>query len=92
MVHPQENARLRTMRASDLRISWTKHAEQRAIEREIEKFSAERVVNGGTIIAIEFPAGGDELWTIQGVDCDGRTIGVVVAVKGAARLAVITVL
>jgi uncharacterized DUF497 family protein len=83
---------LRALIVEGVRISWEiPHAEQRAIERDVPKFEAERIIRTGVVVRTEPDPSGPIRWRIAGTDSDGRPVDVVVkAVRGALR--VITVI
>jgi uncharacterized protein DUF4258 len=83
---------LKAMVVEGVRISWEiPHAEQRAIERDVPKFEAERIVRTGTVIKTEPDPNGPIRWRITGTDSDGRPVDVVVKAVGRV-LRVVTVI
>ncbi len=75
------------------RISWEiPHAKERAAERDVPIFEAERIVrNAGAITRVEYEASGQERWRVAGTDSDGRPVDVVVKPVGNV-LRVVTVI
>lgn len=66
-------------------------AEQRAIERDVPKFEAERIIRRGFVVRIDTEPTDHIRWRIRGNDSDGRPVDVVV--KPVARsLRVVTVI
>lgn len=91
---PEQKAtfELRALVVQGVKISWEiPHAEERAIERDVPKFEAERIIQRGAVIRIETEPSGQVRWRISGSDSDERPIDVVV--KPISRtLRVITVI
>jgi len=83
---------LRALVVQGIRISWEiPHAEQRAIERDVPKFEAERIIRRGTVTRIETEPSGQVRWRISGSDSDDRPVDVVVKPIGRT-LRVVTVI
>ena len=83
---------LHAMAVRGMRISWeVPHARERANERDVTIFEAERVVRSGSVVRVDADTSGTR-WRIEGFDVDLRPIHVVVKVVGAAILRVITVI
>lgn len=84
---------LRALVVEGVRISWEiPHAEQRAIERDVPKFEAERIIRTGPVIKTELdPIDGRTRWRVTGTDTDGRPVDVVVKAVGRV-LRVVTII
>lgn len=81
------------MLMAGVRISWEiPHAKERARERGVSTFEAERVIKGGTVEKIETGPFGETRWLIAGWDADSRPIHIVVRPVGSDVLRVITVI
>lgn len=75
------------------RISWEiPHAKDRARERDVSIFEAERVIRTGIVEKIEAGPAGETRWLIAGWDADSRPIHIVVRPVGSDVLRVITVI
>jgi hypothetical protein len=87
---PEERASfdLKALIMQGARISWEiPHAEQRAAERDVPRFEAERIVRMACVIRIDMEPSGQSRWRVRGCDADGRPIDVVVkAVRGTIRV------
>jgi hypothetical protein len=91
---PEQKAtfELRALIVRGARISWEiPHAEQRALERDLPKFEAERVIQRGIVTRIDTEVRGQLRWRISGEDSDGRPVDVVVKPIGST-LRVLTVI
>ncbi len=83
---------LKALVVQGAKISWEiPHAEQRAIERDVPKFEAERIVRFGVVTRIDTEPTGQSRWRISGSDSDGRPVDVVVKPVGRT-LRVVTVI
>ena len=93
MSERPETYRLKAMVVSGARISWeVPHAQERAKERGVPLFEAERVIRDGTVKKVEMGEDGYERWRITGWDSDARPVDVVVKPVGEHTLRVITVI
>ena len=79
MTPTQATFELKAMVTRGARISWDiPHALERARERDIPLFEAERVIRNGHVVRVDaqhLPP----RWRVAGYDSDGRPIHVVVA-------------
>ena len=83
---------LKAMVLSGARISWEiPHARERAIERDVPVFEAERIIRNpaGCCLSVR---DGDTRWRASGLDSDGRPVDVVVKPIGGHTLRVVTVI
>jgi hypothetical protein len=85
--------RLRAMIVDGCRISWeVPHAKQRANERHIPLFAAERIIRQAQALRITMAGDGTQTWRVSGFDPDERPIDVVVFPASQNTLRVITVI
>lgn len=83
---------LRRMVAEGARISWEyPHAQERARERCIPKFLAERVLRTGEVRAVRSPGTSRERWRVVGRPDNERELIVVIALGRDGVLRVVTV-
>jgi hypothetical protein len=61
-------------------VAYTRHAEEQMMKRQIDRMDVRRVLETGTVEAIDLRPGGDETWNVRGRDLDGRDLIVVCAV------------
>lgn len=94
MAFHDEGRRLRALASDpDIDIFFSVHARRRMGERKVAKFVVERIIGAGSVIDVECPLGGEERWTAQGMDADGRAIHVVLIPREAEiEIDVITVI
>lgn len=89
----QATFELRAMVVRGARISWEiPHARERAIERDVATFEAERIIRLGAVVRVDAEPSGQEKWRVSGSDADGRPVDVVVKPIGNAVLRVLTVI
>lgn len=93
MENRKATFRLHALIMEGVSISWeVPHARERAEERDVPLFEAERIVRRGTVVKIE-TIGTDEVrWRVAGCDSDDRPIEVVVRPVRDKKLVVITVI
>lgn len=85
--------RLKALVVEGARISWeVPHARQRARERDIPVFIAERIVRAVGSVRVTLAQDGSETWRVSGSDPDGRPVDVVVCAATASVIRVITVI
>jgi len=84
---------LKNMVGRGARISWEiPHARERAIERDVTTFEAERIIRSGNVVRVDTEVSGQERWRVSGSDADGRPVDVVVKPIREAVLRVVTVI
>ena len=75
------------------RISWeVPHARQRARERQVPVFVAERIIRSVLNVRITTAQDGSTTWRVSGCDSDGRPIDVVVFPASPEVIRVVTVI
>ena len=93
MSDQQALYRLRAMVVEGARISWEKpHARQRAQERNVPVFVAERIIRAATTLRVTTASDGSLTWRVSGVDPDDRPVDVVVFEASPQVIRVITVI
>lgn len=86
-------ARLKMLAVLGARISWeVPHARQRAQERNVPVFVAERILRNPAAVRITLGEDGSERWRASGLDPDERPVDVVVVVTAEEVIRVITVI
>lgn len=84
--------RLQAMVVAGAKISWEiPHARERAAERDVPIFEAERIIRNPRSCRLSLGDAGDERWRASGFDSDGRPVDVVVKPVGRI-LRVVTVI
>lgn len=85
--------RLKAMVVAGARISWEiPHARERAEERGVPIFEAERIIRSPGDCRRTLTETGEERWRASGFDSDGRPVDVVVKPVGDLTLRVVTVI
>lgn len=85
--------RLKAMVVAGARISWEiPHARERAAERDVPIFEAERIIRAPQSCRLTPGDPGETRWRVSGFDSDGRPVDVVVKPVGDDVLRVITVI
>ncbi len=75
------------------RISWeVPHARERALERKVPVFVAERIIRAALSVRITTAQDGSTTWRVSGRDSDGRPIDVVVFPANPDVIRVVTVI
>lgn len=89
----RETFELQAMVVRGVRISWEiPHAQERALERDIPIFEAERIIRTGTVVRVEVEGSGAIRWRVAGYDSDERPVDVVVKPIRDEVLRVVTVI
>lgn len=92
-LNEQAAFRLKALVMARARISWeVPHARQRAIERGVPTFIAERIVRAVGSVRVTYTEDGTESWRVSGHDPDGRPVDVVVVPAPKNTIRVITVI
>lgn len=72
-------------------VAYTRHAEEQMTKRQIDRLDVRRVLETGTVEAIDTRPGGDETWNVRGRDLDGRELIVVCVVfEDLIRVKIVT--
>jgi uncharacterized DUF497 family protein len=91
MFRNKESASLGFLLAQGAAIVWSPHATDRARERGVSKFDAERVIRRGRVTGLDVQADGQERWQLAGKDEDGHAFTVVIT-PIAPNILVVTVI
>ena len=79
------------MLARGARISWEyPHANDRARQRGIAKFIAERVIRAGEVVAVRNGGTRRERWRVRGPTTEDRALIVIIAPDGNSVVRVVT--
>ena len=84
---------LKALVVNGARISWERpHARDRAFERKVPIFIAERIIRAVAAVRVTKASDGSITWRVSGADPDGRPIDVVVFPASANVIRVVTVI
>ena len=85
--------RLQAMVMAGAKISWEiPHARERAAERDVPVFEAERIIRHPQSCRLSLDVPGEVRWRASGFDSDSRPVDVVVKPVGDDILRVVTVI